>query len=229
MPYFWNNLRITQRFIFVLCTFVLSVAAVAGVGLWGMASARDSLKTLYDEALARALQSEEIVTYATRNRMEVLLAFQHDTQGALAHIHTHPVDMHKDNITKNAAHIDKLLKGLESRISVAAERALYERVASTMQQWRTEMNHAMQAIHSGDYSAPMMERFLAAGRNQGESLCHGHAWFTRLPSTASQRSLSSGPKSLSIGTGHFCCGSAAVGAALTLAGVGAADAPEPRL
>ena len=30
----WNQLRITQRFIIVLCAFVLSVVAVAATGLW---------------------------------------------------------------------------------------------------------------------------------------------------------------------------------------------------
>ena len=65
----WNQLRITQRFIVVLCAFVLSVVAVAATGLWGLSSARDSLKSLHDEAMARSLLASQSIESTPRTRL----------------------------------------------------------------------------------------------------------------------------------------------------------------
>ena len=42
----WNRLRITHRFMVVLGAFVLCVLVMAGIGLSGMALARDDLRSL---------------------------------------------------------------------------------------------------------------------------------------------------------------------------------------
>src|SRR3990167_6733744 len=72
-----NNLRITLRFVIVLCLFWLSGAVVIGVSFWGLSSARDSLKTLHDEAMHRALMADQSIELTVQNRLQVLLAFQH--------------------------------------------------------------------------------------------------------------------------------------------------------
>ena len=54
-----NNLRITQRYVIVLCAFWLSLVAIIGVSFWGLSSARDSLKTVHTEAMHWALLAEE--------------------------------------------------------------------------------------------------------------------------------------------------------------------------
>ena len=50
-----GNIRITQRFVAVIVIYSIAFVAVMGVSLWGLMSARDSLKTVHDDAMKPAL------------------------------------------------------------------------------------------------------------------------------------------------------------------------------
>ena len=121
----WNNLRITQRFTVVLCMFWLLGASVIGMGLWGLSSARDNLKTLHDEAMRRALPADQVADLAVQSRMQVLLAFQHAPGSELASIHDHPVTFHLDAVSANMAKVDALQKDMGGAME-PRERALFE-------------------------------------------------------------------------------------------------------
>ena len=166
----WNQLRITQRFIIVLCAFVLSVVAVAATGLWGLSSARDSLKSLHDEAMARSLLASQSIERTLQNRMQVLLAFQHAPAGGLASIHDHPATMHLEAIAANQSASNALHKTMEQGMSDPRERALYDAAMEARKPWRAELDKAVQAIRKEDYAAETMAAFLAAGRKEGEAV-----------------------------------------------------------
>jgi len=166
----WNQLRITQRFIVVLCAFVLSVVAVAATGLWGLSSARDSLKSLHDEAMARSLLASQSIESTLQNRMQVLLAFQHAPAGGLASIHDHPANAHLDAIAAIQSAANALHKQIGQGITDPRERALYEAAMEARKPWRAELDKAVQAIRKEDYAAETMAAFLAAGRKEGEAV-----------------------------------------------------------
>ena len=166
----WNQLRITQRFIVVLCAFVLSVVAVAATGLWGLSSARDSLKSLHDEAMARSLLAGQSIESTLQNRMQVLLAFQHAPAGGLASIHDHPATAHLDAIAAIQSAANALHKQIGQGITDPRERALYDAAMEARKPWRAELDKAVQAIRKEDYAAETMAAFLAAGRKEGEAV-----------------------------------------------------------
>ena len=166
----WNQLRITQRFIVVLCAFVLSVVAVAATGLWGLSSARDSLKSLHDEAMARSLLAGQSIESTLQNRMQVLLAFQHAPAGGLASIHDHPANAHLDAIAAIQSAANALHKQIGQGITDPRERALYDAAMEARKPWRAELDKAVQAIRKEDYAAETMAAFLAAGRKEGEAV-----------------------------------------------------------
>ena len=166
----WNQLRITQRFIVVLCAFVLSVVAVAATGLWGLSSARDSLKSLHDEAMARSLLASQSIESTLQNRMQVLLAFQHAPAGGLASIHDHPATAHLDAIAAIQSSANALHKQIGQGITDPRERALYDAAMEARKPWRAELDKAVQAIRKEDYAAETMAAFLAAGRKEGEAV-----------------------------------------------------------
>lgn len=80
----WNNLRITQRFLLVLCGCWLSGVAVIAVSYWGLSSARDGLKAVHEHAMALALQAADVADLTVQNRLQVMLAFQHAPDNPLA-------------------------------------------------------------------------------------------------------------------------------------------------
>ena len=90
----FDNIRITRRFAIVLFAYWVSFMAVAIVSFWGLASARDSLKTVHEKAMVPALQMSDSIDKIVQNRLQILLAFQHAPNGPLASIHDHPTGMH---------------------------------------------------------------------------------------------------------------------------------------
>ncbi len=170
MSTLWQHLRITQRFVFILCAFALSVLAIGGTGLWGLHAARSSIKTLHDEAMARAVLSSVAIDHTLQTRLQVLLAFQHAPGGALASIHEHPVAQHLDAIRANQAEALQTHQRIEQNLNAPAERALFDAAMAARAPWRAQVEKAVQAIEANDYSPAVMAAFLAAGRQEGEAL-----------------------------------------------------------
>jgi len=166
----WNNLRISQRFIVVLCSFWLSGAAVIGVSFWGLSSARDSLKTVHDEAMHRALLADQSIELTVQNRLQVLLAFQHAPESALASIHGHPTTMHLEAIAANQAKADALQKDMEKGVTDSGEKQLFDTALMHCKAWRGKLDQVVASIQKGDFSPETMATFLAAGRTEGEAV-----------------------------------------------------------
>lgn len=163
----WNKLPVTLRFLIVLGAFALSLLFVSGIGLWGMSSASNSLKSLHDEAMARTLLTSESIEQTVLNRMEILLAFQHAPEGPLISLHDHPVRQHLDAIAANQARANAIHKELEQGITDPVERALFDKALAARPPWRDQLNKAIQAIERNNFSVEIMGNFLAAGRNEG--------------------------------------------------------------
>ncbi len=165
----FNNLRITQRFAAVLIGYWISFMAVAIVSYWGLSSARDSLNTVHDDAMVPALQMADSVDKIVQNRMQILLAFQHAPEGALASIHDHPVTLHTEAIAKNRSEANRLFESISATSNLPEEKALLEAAKSTRTAWRIKLDDAVQAIGKGDLSPATMASFLQAGRTEGEA------------------------------------------------------------
>ena len=165
----FENVRITQRFIAVIAVYSLAFAVVMAVSLWGLMSAKDSLKTVHDDAMKPAMLAGESVDKIVQNRLQVLLAFQHAPDGPLASIHTHPTTLHIDAIEANRVEANRIFTEMESKVSGPEERAIFESTKSSRGLWRDKLDQVVKAIQAGDYSPATMALFLAAGRTEGEA------------------------------------------------------------
>ena len=165
-----NNIRITTRFASFIAVYWVSFVLVLGVSLWGLMNARDSLKDVHEQAMRRGLLTEELIAGTDQNRLQVLLAFQHAPDSPLAAVHDHPLNMHLDAITATRAKINEAIKALEAGLNDAQERQLFEAAQSARTAWRDKLDEATRAIAAGDFSPQVMDKFLAAGRNEGEAV-----------------------------------------------------------
>ena len=165
-----NNLRITQRFIVVLLLFWLAIVALIGVSLWGMSSARNSLKVVHEEAMYAALLADESINIQLQNRMQVLLAFQHAPDGPLASIHNHPTVQHLEVIAANQERNNVLLKELAAGAIEPQFQQLLQSSQDARKAWREKLGQALDAIKKGDFSPQVMANFLEAGRNESEAV-----------------------------------------------------------
>ena len=165
----FGNVRITQRFVTVIVIYTIAFAAVMGVSLWGLISARDSLKEVHDGAMKPALLADESIDKIVQNRLQVLLAFQHGPDNPLAGIHNHPTSMHIDAIVANRVEANKIFKEMESSVSGTEEKVIFELTKSARTPWRDKLDQVVKAIQSGDFSPATMAFFLQAGRVEGEA------------------------------------------------------------
>ena len=96
-----KNIKLVQYFGAIIVSFWIAFTTLAGFAWWGLSSAADSLHTVHDNRMAKADTLGDMALNVTRNRMEVLLAFQHDPQGQLHSVHDHALDVHYDNFSKH--------------------------------------------------------------------------------------------------------------------------------
>ena len=167
MASLWNSWRITHRFIAMLAAFMVSILVVAGIGLSGMASARDDLRQLYEGAMVRSQMAEQIVQIQNDTRLQVLLAFQHAPGSELAEAHDHPIQVHLDAIATNQSTAVGVHKTLVEDSQTDEERALLDEATKARQAWRPKLAQALEAINRNDFSAQVMGDFLEAARNEG--------------------------------------------------------------
>ena len=170
MASLWNSWRITHRFIAVLAAFMVSILVVAGIGLSGMASARDDLRQLYEGAMVRSQMAEQIVQIQNDTRLQVLLAFQHAPGSELAEAHDHPIQVHLDAIATNQSTAIGVHKTLVEDSQTDEERALLDEATKARQAWRPKLAQALEAINRNDFSAQVMGDFLEAARNEGSQV-----------------------------------------------------------
>ena len=151
----------------MLAAFMVSILVVAGIGLSGMASARDDLRQLYEGAMVRSQMAEQIVQIQNDTRLQVLLAFQHAPGSELAEAHDHPIQVHLDAIATNQSTAIGVHKTLVEDSQTDEERALLDEATKARQAWRPKLAQALEAINRNDFSAQVMGDFLEAARNEG--------------------------------------------------------------
>jgi methyl-accepting chemotaxis protein len=162
-----DQFKLTHRVWGVLATFWLIFALAVGAGLFGMAKARDSLQAVHDERMTVASALAAINRNFYENRLQILLAFQHDPAGELNAIHDHPVSLHLDAIAAGRTANDAAFKTVLERSMSPAERGLVDDMQAKRSAWQAKRDQALQAIRAGDFSPATMNFFLVAGRMEG--------------------------------------------------------------
>lgn len=165
----FEKFRITQRFFAVIVIYSIAFMAVMGVSLWGLMSARDSLKTVHDDAMKPALLADESINKIIQNRLQILLAFQHAPDGPLASIHGHPTSIHTDAIDANLVEANRISQEMEASPAGPEEKTVLEATKTARVAWRDKLDQVVKAVKSGDFSPATMAFFLQAGRVEGEA------------------------------------------------------------
>ena len=163
-------MRITQRFTIVLSAFWLAIGLLMAVSLWGLSSARDSLKLVHEEAMHAAMLTDETMNVQMQTRMQVLLAFQHAPDNVLASIHSHPTAEHLQTIEVNQAKNNALLAELQAGAKEPQAQQLFQATQAVRSVWRQKLAVAIDAVKAENFSPQVMANFLEAGRNEGEAV-----------------------------------------------------------
>ncbi len=165
-----DNIRLTRRLAMVLGAFWVALASIMGLTGWSLYAASVSLEHVHDVRMNNAVRFSQMADLVTANRLQVLLAFQHDPSGALFKVHEHPVDTHLVAIQKNRAEVGRLWSDYTTQTAMAsAEQELAKAADVARTTWLARLDEAVSGIQAVDFSPSRMAAFLAAGRREGEA------------------------------------------------------------
>ena len=157
----------------VVVYWAVFLAAIV-VGLWGMMSARDALVHVHQQRMVPAGQAGDMIQRFYDSRLNVLLSFQHDPHGPLASLHDHPLNLHLDNIAKNAAANDVAWKAISERAVDEVDARLVAEATARQQAWRAKLQATLQQLRDDQYTPDVMQAFLVAGRTEGQALLNAY-------------------------------------------------------
>lgn len=164
-----DRFKLTQRVWAVVVVYWLVFMAAIATGYWGMKQARDALDQLHDHRMA----SSEALTVLNRNffdnRLQMLLAFQHDPSSPLAGIHGHPVDLHLEAISSQRSANDAATQTVLQNLQGSEEKALFEDMQAKRKAWQGQRDEVLKALKAQDFSPQNMNTFLVAGRTEGDA------------------------------------------------------------
>lgn len=165
----FDRLRLTQRVFAVIVGYLLVLALVVASGLWGLYTAKTSLREIHDHRMAVAESLATMLENFYDNRLHVLLAFQHAPDSPTRTLHDHPTSMHLDAIAAQRESNNAAQKRIEDVLPMMddEERRLYEAVAATRKAWQAKRDQALDAIRAENFGVDVMQAFLVAGRTEG--------------------------------------------------------------
>jgi methyl-accepting chemotaxis protein len=105
---FFSNLKISTRFMILIGLLSALLLAIGSLGLFGIGSSNDALKTVYEDNTVPLTHLGEIRQLMAETRAQLLLSFQHDQSSPFAKMHDHPIDLHTAAVEANVERIAAL-------------------------------------------------------------------------------------------------------------------------
>jgi len=136
----------------------------AALGWFGLAAARDSLKRVYDDRMVPVMEMTQFRELLNANRVELLLALQHDPKGTYITVHDHPANLHLDKIATHTAELDRLFGELRMNFQKDDAKQLFAMFKASRNAWLTKTKESVTALQAGDFSPAVAAALLAAGR-----------------------------------------------------------------
>jgi methyl-accepting chemotaxis protein len=119
------NFSIKTKILIILLVGCISVTTAGVLGLFGMKSADDAIEELYKENLTNVNQISQIMGLMRDNRIQLLLALQHNPDNpAIVALHDHAMEQHLNSVEKNIEEITAIWKEYTSGTLSAEEKVL---------------------------------------------------------------------------------------------------------
>ena len=125
-----NNLSIKTRLIALISLLALLMVVMGVLGLKGMSNSNTSLNAVYRDQLVSTGRIGQIMSLLRDNRIQVLLALQHDPRSGYKSLHQHPVDLHVDMIDANIEKISAIWQAYMADSRGSEEQGLAQDFAS---------------------------------------------------------------------------------------------------
>jgi methyl-accepting chemotaxis protein len=147
------TLSIKTKIMIIMLVGFISVAITGALGLLGMKNSNKEIETLYKENLANITQISQIMSLMRENRIQLLLALQHNpATPEIVKLHDHPMEQHLNSVDKNIEEITAIWKVFSGGQLNPDERKMADDFASKREQFVKEgVIPVRDAIMAGNY------------------------------------------------------------------------------
>jgi methyl-accepting chemotaxis protein len=144
------------RLVMLVSLAAVLMVAIGSMGLKGMRDSNASLDNLYHDRLVGTGQVGQIMALMRDNRVQLLLALQHDPQNSFKDLHAHPITLHGDIVQDNIAKISAIWQDYMTHPRGAEEQRLADEFSTTRAVF---VNEGLKAV----MAALQAEQFEQAG------------------------------------------------------------------
>jgi len=151
-----QNLSFKARLVMLVSLTAVLMVGIGSMGLKGMLDSNESLDSLYHDRLVGTGQVGQIMALMRDNRVQLLMALQHDPQNSFKDLHTHPITLHSDIVQDNIAKIGAIWQDYLTHPRGAEEQRLADDFSATRAVF---VNEGLKAV----MAALQTEQFEQAG------------------------------------------------------------------
>ncbi|MDM8348655.1 methyl-accepting chemotaxis protein [Pseudomonas sp. sp1636] len=149
-----NNFSIKTRLIALIGFLALLMVVIGVIGLKGMFNSNESLNDVYRDQLVSTGRIGQIMSLLRDNRIQVLLALQHDPRSGYNSLHRHPVELHVDMIEANIEKISAIWQAYMADPRGGEEQGLAQDFASKRAIFVSDgLRATMAAVAGGQFDA----------------------------------------------------------------------------
>ena len=146
------NLSLKNRMTLILGLLCAVMIVQAVIGLLVISRTNDAVQDIYERRLEPVRMLGRIGKLMADNRAQVLLGLQHETNGAYAQLHDHPLTLHSDAIKNNIEEITRLWQQYEPLIRSGNHRDLAAAYVQSRKRFVQEgLLPAREALLKGDW------------------------------------------------------------------------------
>jgi methyl-accepting chemotaxis protein len=148
-----NNFNIKTKLLFMGFMTGAFLFVIGGMVLWGLHNASRGIDDLYTLHLSGTQKINQINARMRDNRVQLLLALQHDPQLATSKLHDHPLSIHTDKVSENIGDITRIWNEFQAIPGKGAEQTrLAETYAAARGRFVSEgLKPTRDAVLAGDY------------------------------------------------------------------------------
>jgi methyl-accepting chemotaxis protein len=123
-----NNFKIRTKLLFMGCMTGIFLFVIGGIVLWGLHTATHGIEELYTLHLSGTQKISRINAGMRDNRVQLLLAMQHDPKLPSSKFHDHPLTVHTDKVAEN---IEEITRVWNEYMGIPGKGAEQSRLAET--------------------------------------------------------------------------------------------------
>ena len=146
------NLNIKSKLLGMTVVLLLMMIAVGAMGLYGFSQSNQALEGVFQVNMKNSALLTKIDGLMRANRIQMLLALQHDPANEFSSLHEHPTSAHTDLTQKINSEIDQLLKEYSASLTDAKSRELADTFSKDRLKYVKEgLEPAMKAVMAEDF------------------------------------------------------------------------------